>query len=255
MPIESPGTDKRETADGFGPNDIGESDLAEALRTSPDPTLLSELVNLSRELFGWFTKQTSRCYEYVWLAQKTKAFRNLAILDIGAGVSPLPVWLAHNHNSVFTIDNHNVQRVIGRNERAWNEWGYLDYGAIDDRIISMNTDISEADFDPEMFHCAYSISTIEHMPAKTRRILWDKLSSWLKPGGDLLLTFDLIPGRENLWNLYGGKEVETIEVHGDLRSVRLEAQHAGFNRVHMEVFDNRPGYHISNIALLHFKKS
>src|SRR5215210_5592570 len=64
------------------------------------------------------------------------------ILDIGAGISPLPVWLARRGCFVHTVDGHRITRVLPATD-DWNGWGFLDYHELDERITSHNCPIQE----------------------------------------------------------------------------------------------------------------
>ena len=78
----------------WGSNDIGEENLAWVAERSLFPQLLEELVDLSRSHFGWFSKCPSRAFEYPWVFNEIGDVVGENVLDIGAGVSPLPLLLA-----------------------------------------------------------------------------------------------------------------------------------------------------------------
>jgi hypothetical protein len=58
------------------------------------------------------------------------------------------------------------------------------------------------------FDCIYSVSVIEHVPCVVRKAWVRKFAAQLATGGMLLLTVDLSPGTDFLWNLSEGRVVE-----------------------------------------------
>ena len=125
------------------------------------------------------------------------------IADVGAGVNALPFVLAERGARVVTIDNHPVVRDMA-SRADWNEWGFLDYAALDARIQSRHVAYEMYKSD-ELFDCIYSVSVIEHVSKATRRRWIDAFSNQLRPGGLLLLTVDLVLGGDALWNLSEGR--------------------------------------------------
>lgn len=211
----------------LGIHDIGESDLKMVLEDSKWPNLLLRLVIISRENFAFFTKTITRSVEYPYIVDSIGEIRNKFILDVGAGLSPLPLSLANEGAHVVTIDNSTNIRVLDNNQ-GWNEWGFFDYGCLASSIKSLNIDVLTADFQFNSFDVIYSVSVIEHITAIDRRKTWNRLSQWLKNKGVLLLTLDLIPETEYLWNYASGKLVEEIDKHGDLNTIREELKSCGF---------------------------
>lgn len=215
-------------------NDIQDDFLEYGLKTIKYPNLLNDLVKLSREIIGFFPKTSIRMFEYPWLVDTVQNLNqnefnlpNLKIIDIGAGVSVLPFYLAENGYTVLTIDSHpSTERKLEDMEN-WNEWGFLDYSLLNEKITSLREDA--ATYIPsDKMDIAYSISVIEHMPSDTRKKLIQNVSNWLEEGGFFLITMDLVPGKNKLWNLNEGKKVENGLVHGNLRSVLRELRKAGF---------------------------
>jgi len=239
--------------DNFPLNDIQEDKLKFVLDSTTDPDLLLELVNLSRKKFGWFTKHLPRAYEYPWLINQINEFRNKIFLDIGAGVSPLPIYLAEKGSNVFTVDSYPIIRNINENPSDWNEWGFFDYSTINKNIKSINSGIETVSFPENYFDCIYSVSVIEHIKASARREIWEKISKWIKTGGNLLFTVDLYTNKDTLWNFSEGKEVEDISIHGNLSILKEEIQNYGFQISKCEFLRNIPDSRI-DCAFISFRK-
>jgi 2-polyprenyl-3-methyl-5-hydroxy-6-metoxy-1,4-benzoquinol methylase len=206
--------------------DISSSILNTAFLKVKRPDLLQFVVDVSRKHFGFFTSHYPRVFEYTWLLEQLEFQKNGSVLDLGAGVCPLPLCLAENNWQVTTVDAHTTVRKE-KDKAEWNEWGFLDYGSINPSITSKNINFSKFK-SLKSYNCIYSISVIEHMPKKSRVQILKKTASLLKKGGMLLLTIDLIPNTNNLWNFSENKEVESIEVHGNIDSFSEELKESGF---------------------------
>jgi hypothetical protein len=233
-------------------HDISRADLDWALDRSPDADTLRDLVAVSRERFGWFSRQVSRAFEYPWVAAALEETSPLPVLDIGTGVSPLPVYLARRGRPVVTVDNSPVIRRPNMGPRDWDGWGFLDYTALHPGIRSLNVDAVAADIAPGSLAAAYSVSVLEHIPARARRALWPQVARWLAPGGRLLLTLDLEPGSDLLWNRVQGRQVEDPAEHGSIDSIVAELVGLGFTPVRRETLRDLPGME-ADCALLDFR--
>jgi len=205
--------------------DISVADLERALAGAGDRALLAGLVALSREQIGFFPATASRTIEYPWFAARLAPYAGQAVIDVGAGVCVLPFWLARRDCRVVTLDSHPLARDPSQ-RASWNEWGFLDYGRLDPRIVSYQTDA--AAFEPPAPAAAvYSVSVLEHMPAVVRRALIARLPGWLAPGGRVYLSFDLVPGTDELWPLSEGRSVDPAGEHGVFADVLAEFRAVG----------------------------
>ena len=235
-------------------HDIGDDNLTLALHEVPLPSLLGELVALSRRRFGWFSRTPARVFEYPWVVLEAGMCQGKRMLDVGAGVSPLPLALAQRGARVTTVDSSRLRRRHGEDEASWNEWGFLDYSELSDRIDSVNESVLETDLRHEEYDCIYSVSVVEHMPASDRRRLWVRVGEWIRPGGALLLTVDLAPGTNQLWRFNLEEEVESVDEHGDVDSLQAELAREGFKLERREtVRDLRDSK--TDCILLRFVKS
>jgi SAM-dependent methyltransferase len=212
---------------GHNRHDISTAKLAPALAASPHQHLLMDLVRLSREKLGFFPQTIIRTIEYPWIAARfPRPAEGLRVLDMGAGVAALPLWLAQQGAAVTTVDGHGLQRQLPVRP-DWNEWGFLDYGSIDSRIRSHNCLMQDLE-NPGPFDLVYSVSVIEHIPAEARRAVLAAMKACLVPGGRLLLTLDLIPGTDMLWDLSEGVRVDEGQDHGSIDDFMAELSALGF---------------------------
>jgi protein-L-isoaspartate O-methyltransferase len=209
---------------------------------SPIPELLDEVVAAGRKNLGFFPAHNNRAIEYPWLLNELRKVPvPKTVLDVGAGLNPIPFCLAEMGCKVTTIDAHPMVRAL-EGRPGWNEWGFLDYSIIDARITSVHSRYEE--FEPSSkFDTIYSASVIEHLPAVIRRMWARRFSEQLAPGGRLLLTLDLIPNSTGLWNLSEEKQVDDPAEHGSQEDLCDELREAGFtieqNEYCREVKDSR----------------
>ncbi|MFT7072989.1 methyltransferase domain-containing protein [Patiriisocius sp. Uisw_017] len=205
------------------------------------PDLLQYLVDVSRTNFGFYTSHFPRVYEYSWLLQKLESKKGEKVLDVGAGVCPLPLCLTNMGMKVTTVDLHKTTRDVDKMDE-WNEWGFLDYSYFNASIESHNLDFSQFKFS-QKFDSIYSISVIEHMPRQIRNKILKNAKRLLKVGGKLLLTIDMIPGTDNIWNFSEDKPVESVEVHGTITSFKIDLLRLGFEinemKIQREIIDSR----------------
>lgn len=212
------------------PHDITELELAIALRVSESVQILQELVATSRSSFGFFTSHFPHTLNYPWIVERVLRMpRESRVLDVGAGVSPVPLLLSAKGMRVTCIDSHPVIRKFPV-AVDWNEWGYLDYSALDTKIKSIHGSV--LDYKPmDPYDAIYSISVLAHMTHDAREAAVERSSRWLRPGGSLLLAIDLIPACDFLWNRSGGKVVEPLMKHGTSQDVLAQLRSLGMSVV------------------------
>ena len=84
--------------------DISSRDVERMSALTAYPELLSLLVAKSREVIGFFPAHNPRALEYPWILANVPAdLRGLRMLDVGAGVNPLPFVLADRGAAVVTV--------------------------------------------------------------------------------------------------------------------------------------------------------
>jgi len=235
-------------------NDIGADGLSWGRAHCCSAELLDELVRLSRVRFGWFTKHLPRTVEYPWVMEALGGVRGKKILDIGAGVSPIPLALADAGALVTTVDYSPTSLASIDQIRRGNEWGFLDYALLDRRVTSFNQDVVSMDLGNAQFDAVYSVSVIEHMPAEVRRKMFELIAGYSSPLADVVLTVDLVPGSNVLWNRASGKIVETTEQHGTLESLKEELSRFQFALERETIVRDIPGVEV-DCALMQFSRT
>jgi 2-polyprenyl-3-methyl-5-hydroxy-6-metoxy-1,4-benzoquinol methylase len=219
--------------------DLKAKDFNQASKLCTRPDLLRYMVDLARDKLGFFTEQFTRTFEYTWLvSQIEKDVQGKLILDIGAGVCPLPLYLSALGAKVVTIDKHPLIRKLNE-QQTWNEWGFLDYSLLDPKIVSFN--LSATSYKTESkFDIIYSISVIEHLPSEERKRLLHNVRKLIKDGGEFFMSIDLHPETCQVWNYSEGKLVEDYAKHGNLNSFLEHIEESGFSVLYHDVLRNIP---------------
>lgn len=197
------------------------------------PGLIAEAMRLSRVsktyFNGWSTPHATRWWEYAWAMQQVDVSGPLAkrALEVGAGTSPTPIALRQRGFEVVVIDP-DAETLLGR--KVGNEWDYTDYGAWGITTVRAGMEEYES---ANPFGVIMSISVIEHVPAAARREGFRRFGQMLTEGGLCVLTIDLIPGTNRLWNRVED-EIEPTAKHGDLDEVIEELAAVGLNLITLE---------------------
>jgi 2-polyprenyl-3-methyl-5-hydroxy-6-metoxy-1,4-benzoquinol methylase len=113
--------------------DISTAQLSDFLTISPLRRQLEEIVFKSRQHLGFFSRTPSRALEYPWVVEQLRVPPGQRIVDLGAGVSVLPLVLSEMGHSITTID-YSAKIVNDFPREKWNEWGFLDNSAISNDI-------------------------------------------------------------------------------------------------------------------------
>jgi hypothetical protein len=153
---------------------------------------------------------------------------------------------------VTTVDSHAEARDVS-DRSDWNEWGFLDYSRIDKRITSVLS-AYESWTAELLFDYIYCVSVIEHLPADVRRLWINSFATRLKSEGVLLLTVDLLPETERLWNFAGGRTVEPEQLHGTLSLMLEELRASGFTIEELFAKRNISGSRV-DVAFIRAKRS
>jgi cyclopropane fatty-acyl-phospholipid synthase-like methyltransferase len=205
------------------PRDISPTDLQVAMEAQDNPDLLSHLVELSRDTFGFYPSHFPYTINYPWVVDRIGHLpEGSHILDIASGLSPVPLFLAEKGFLVDCVDNSSHIRRLPF-AADWNEWGFFDYGSLHRNLTSYHCDITNFTPAPR-YNAIYSIASLAHMTRATREETLRLCHDWLLPHGLLLLTIDVIPASDFIWNRTEGVEVEPPIQHGTIQSV-LECLH------------------------------
>jgi 2-polyprenyl-3-methyl-5-hydroxy-6-metoxy-1,4-benzoquinol methylase len=224
------------------PYDIDDADLARARAEAQRPDLLDELVATARAVFGFFPNHYPYTFNYPWVLERLEPLPPGArVLDVGAGVSPLPIVLAQRGLQVDCIDSSPTSRTMPVTAE-WNEWGFFDYSTVNPHIRSCQREAHGYESAPT-YDRVYSVSVLAHMSRLDRDKTVERVPGWLKPGGRLLLAVDLLPKSDFLWNRSEGVEVEPPTEHGTVDDLLASMERAGLRvterRIRRTVYASR----------------
>ncbi len=129
-----------------------------------------------------------RKLEYSFAARSVARLGNegpLRILDIGCGVVPFCNWLALIGHQVVAVDPSSDVIDLLRDENAN---GF--YGSTVEYQVAHAEDLPFADAQFDLISC---ISVLEHTPPGNDRLALRQMGRVLKPGGALIISFDVAP--------------------------------------------------------------
>jgi SAM-dependent methyltransferase len=204
--------------------------------------------SLSRSNLGWVTRHRTRLWEYPWTLRQVDLRlkeRSKSAVDVGAGRSPVPIALSRMGLRTLVADPGN--------DASSGEWDWTDYTRFD--IETRRSGMEALGVSPESLGFLVSVSVIEHVPAKIRRAGLAEFARVLEPGGVCVITVDLVPGTDRIWNRALGIQVEADDEHGSLPDLIAEASHLGLENEAMErcpLAGRRP--HVDVMGLV-FRKS
>jgi cyclopropane fatty-acyl-phospholipid synthase-like methyltransferase len=182
------------------------------------PDLLDRLMTISRNAFGAWDEYCLYPIMYPWVAARLDGLApGSRVLDIGAGVSPLPLFAAECGLLVDCVDRSPILRTLPLPE-GWNGWGFFDYSHLNRDIAAHNCAIEE--FQPShSFDAIYSAGCIAHVARAVREDTFRRCRQWLRSDGIMLHAIELIPSSDFVWNRCEGREVEPPVRHGTVNDV------------------------------------
>ena len=235
---------KQPTAD-LHPRDMGAGLVRDLVGWTRNPLRFRELLDRSRRQLGFFPAHSPRAVEYTWIAgrwprdgrrdpRRCRRRHRLPPPALRGCRLPRP----HRRSK--------SPRQAPRQRASWNEWGFLDYAAIDPRIVSRHEPFETLALrDP--VDIIYSVSVIEHLATPVRQAWLRRANELLRPGGHLLLTVDLAAPGEELWPFAEGRRVEAD--HGSLTDLCREAAAAGLTVDSVEIVRALPATRV-DVALI-----
>jgi hypothetical protein len=217
------------------PRDFMAATLDPLILRHPDPLSLITLRLHALRTTRFYPDHAPRLWEYPVVAKLITEILppGSRLIDVGAGVTPLAPFLTSRGYVVDTVDPSPTIRSWPP-QPDWNEWYFLDYGSVGLANRSWNCTLDKLPRRPPS-DGIYSISVIEHVTAAARRSLLSDISARTRPGGLVVLTIDLVPGTDELWNLNLGVEVENAAFHGSMHDVVLECAALGLELFRQEV--------------------
>lgn len=209
-------------------------DLAKALAASDRPEVLKALIDTARRTLGHFDEYYPFTFMYPWVVTQLEHLPlGSRVLDLGAGVSPLPIFLAEAGMLLDCVDNGPIVTSLP-STKDWTSWGFFDYAAIHRGIRAHHCDVAEF-VAPNCFEAAYSVGSLAHLSRQSRRRTLLSTRKALLPLGIFLLTLGLIPSSDFIWNRFCDREVESPPQHGTVDDVLRELEILGFRVKQYEI--------------------
>ncbi len=135
-----------------------------------------------------------RRVEYPWAVENSQLKKGMKILDVGSGVSMLPIYLASEGYDVYSIDNDDT--IIKKVCPKLSEWCKT-------KIQFSIGDATKINFEDNYFDRVFCISVLEHLEEEVGNInqrdfhkknldikAINEMLRVLKPNGLLILTLD-----------------------------------------------------------------
>lgn len=235
--------------------EVGKSErMFDALTLTERPALLSNLADLARHHFGFFSTDFLRAVEHPWaLSRAVKLHSGTRHLDVGTGLSSLPIFTARQGASVVTVDNHPVSATES-NRADWPLAGFYDYSKLDGRCSSHNIDILDYS-DGQRFDLITVLAVLHLMPQKTRQALFRQLRDMLAPDGDVFISVRLIPRTDWIWNHRGADRLAPKELHGHLVGLQDLLLEAGFDIVEQTTLRAVPNSQHNDVWMAHIRRA
>lgn len=213
--------------------------FADAAHLTEYPLLLTCLADLGRKTFGFFSTDFLRAIELPWILHR---FPNLdatrTVIDLGSGHSPLPLFAGLKGASVITVDKQTAGQ---KGQPA--DWGFFDYGQVINGAQSIQADLLDVNL-PRSADVLTAVNLPHLLSHKERARMLARMRDWVKPDGDVFVSFRLIPNSLWLWPYAGTRKINHKEIHGHLIDFRDAAQEAGLaivDEAHLQGVPNSVG--------------
>ncbi len=198
--------------------------------------------------FGYFDDYPPYRIVYPWMLRRLRGLSSGArLLDLGAGINPLPLVLAEAGFVVDCVDSSNIVRTLPATA-DWNGWGFFNYVSLHPNLRSFQS--SAEDFRVGHYDGIYCAGMLAHLKAAARTAVIANCASMLDVGAPLLLYLDLIPGTDFIWNRCADKEVEDRAIHGTQGMVLEEFAAEGFELLAADVVRGVEGTR-TDILMIH----
>lgn len=164
--------------------------------------LPKHLKAITKGYFGFQTNNSTRIFEYPWVADNISHKPGALIVDIGGGYGGFQFVLSKQGYHVINVDP-------GDKSHYW-DYGVKSFDSLNKafgtKVKLEQKYLHEVGIKSKSIDVVICISVIEHLPHKQRVELLKEIHKILKTGGKLILTVDLFldinpftPSKTNMW--------------------------------------------------------
>lgn len=163
--------------------------------------------------FSHQANNTTRIFEYPWVAEQVRPRRGTRILEIGGGLSGLQFVFSKMGCDVTNVDPgvDAFGRDWGLSVRRFEELNEA-YGT---NVRLIRAKLEDAHLERESFDVVVSVSVIEHMGSEGGCAVLSRAAELLRPNGKIVLTLDLFPDLSP----FGMAETNSYGTNVDVRKV------------------------------------
>lgn len=151
-------------------------------------------------LDGFTINLNLKGFDYAWIIESRAWNSSDRVLDVGAGYSPLPSFLARKFGcEVWAADDFGMYSDERFWEREKRPRDFISAHPEVKYVLERVGDGVRSSLPEGYFDCVYSASALEHVPADRIAPVLQHLSRLLKPGGSMLHALDIaIPTHRGL---------------------------------------------------------
>jgi 2-polyprenyl-3-methyl-5-hydroxy-6-metoxy-1,4-benzoquinol methylase len=138
------------------------------------------------------TEFSIKGFDYPWIIKSNNWSPSDKVLDIGAGYSMLPAYLADTYGcEVWAVDDFGMDSSEPFWQRNQDPQEHINKYLQVRFVLERLGDIKRSSLPENYFDCIYSASTLEHIPTSLISDVWRHMDILLKPGGVMLHALDL----------------------------------------------------------------
>jgi hypothetical protein len=132
-------------------------------------------------------------FDYPWLLTSYDWRANLKVLDVGPAYSPMPVYLQNKYGcEVWAADDFGMTVDDEFWKRGNSPGEYVAQHPEIRYVLERLGNPEKSSLPAGYFDVVYSLSVLEHVPARVMPAVWRHMDSLLKPGGEMLHAIDLL---------------------------------------------------------------
>jgi ubiquinone/menaquinone biosynthesis C-methylase UbiE len=160
--------------------------MREAVKTGAVPWAAYPTFQFYADACFWTMRRLEYSYTVeAFVAIEAQVQRPLRVLDVGCGVVPLCNWVSTRGHEVWALDPLEADIACVASQGV-NDF----YGS---SVHYLAAAAEALPLPGGTFDVATSVSVLEHLPSGTDRLALMEIARVLKPGGRLILTFDVSP--------------------------------------------------------------